>query len=334
MLRKTWFWEQVVFAACLAIAVYGQTRGAEREKILGAIVAALAAFAAQKVRSGVDRQREQDELHGVERARMKCADRIEFWSAMAQGCSILSIAGRGWWDVPAATFFALYPLWRHIYRRFVPVKSDDGDTRSLKRRAADLGSAVASAVLLGKEMRDGESALDAMIRLHQDATKWRMPATERLIKIIQGAQREGENLLDTTERLVRDAQDESDDGATTLFVRPQSPPENGDGAALWQIVIAELRSRPCDGTSDCVVESLVATDMLSRHGFGVAKYGVPLVANNGRDHLADAYQEALDGVVYLRAAVESGSETARNAYEDMLDLAIEIRGMLFERDGK
>ncbi len=40
----------------------------------------------------------------------------------------------------------------------------------------------------------------------------------------------------------------------------------------------------------------------ARHEFGLAKYGTPLRTANGRDALVDALQEALDGMVYARAA--------------------------------
>lgn len=48
---------------------------------------------------------------------------------------------------------------------------------------------------------------------------------------------------------------------------------------------------------------LVKKDMLRRNAFGIAKYGKPLQANNGRDALKDAYEEALDLCVYLRQAI-------------------------------
>lgn len=49
---------------------------------------------------------------------------------------------------------------------------------------------------------------------------------------------------------------------------------------------------------------MVVDDMKSRDFVGRAKYGTPLQAGNGRDHLQDAYEEALDMAVYLRAAIE------------------------------
>lgn len=53
---------------------------------------------------------------------------------------------------------------------------------------------------------------------------------------------------------------------------------------------------------------LVIKDMESRNAFGVAKYGTPLQAFNGRDALKDAYEEALDLCVYLRTAIEERNE--------------------------
>lgn len=49
---------------------------------------------------------------------------------------------------------------------------------------------------------------------------------------------------------------------------------------------------------------LVMEDMERRRQFGIAKYGAPVQANNGRDALMDAYQEVLDLAVYLRQTIE------------------------------
>lgn len=48
---------------------------------------------------------------------------------------------------------------------------------------------------------------------------------------------------------------------------------------------------------------LVLADMAERDQFGKSKYGTSLQPGNGRDALADAYQEALDLAVYLRTAM-------------------------------
>jgi hypothetical protein len=48
---------------------------------------------------------------------------------------------------------------------------------------------------------------------------------------------------------------------------------------------------------------LVISDMKDRDEVGRERYGTPLQGFNGRDALVDAYQEALDMVVYLRQAI-------------------------------
>lgn len=49
---------------------------------------------------------------------------------------------------------------------------------------------------------------------------------------------------------------------------------------------------------------LVIADMQARDHVGRARYGTPLQAHNGRDMLRDAYEEALDLAVYLRGVME------------------------------
>jgi hypothetical protein len=51
------------------------------------------------------------------------------------------------------------------------------------------------------------------------------------------------------------------------------------------------------------VWDLVVKDMSDRDKEGTRKYGTPLQPFNGRDSLVDAYQEALDLVVYLRTVI-------------------------------
>lgn len=49
---------------------------------------------------------------------------------------------------------------------------------------------------------------------------------------------------------------------------------------------------------------LVIADMKARDAAGIATYKVRLQANNGRDALQDAYEEALDLAAYLKQAIE------------------------------
>lgn len=48
------------------------------------------------------------------------------------------------------------------------------------------------------------------------------------------------------------------------------------------------------------IATLVHADIEARVTCGVMRYGERLTSHNGRDALADAYQEALDLVMYLR----------------------------------
>lgn len=68
---------------------------------------------------------------------------------------------------------------------------------------------------------------------------------------------------------------------------PQPAPQHSNHPAAWSLVIA---------------------DMAGRDVVGSAKYGTRLRPGNGRDNLIDAYQEALDLVVYLRAAIYERDE--------------------------
>lgn len=64
---------------------------------------------------------------------------------------------------------------------------------------------------------------------------------------------------------------------------PEPAPRANDSRPIWDLVIEDMKARDAAGRQ---------------------KYGTPLQAHNGRDPLVDAYQEALDLVVYLRQAIE------------------------------
>jgi len=63
---------------------------------------------------------------------------------------------------------------------------------------------------------------------------------------------------------------------------PEPPPIKNNRPAVWDLVLA---------------------DMKERDEIGKQKYDTRLQPFNGRDPLVDAYQEALDLVVYLRQAI-------------------------------
>jgi hypothetical protein len=51
------------------------------------------------------------------------------------------------------------------------------------------------------------------------------------------------------------------------------------------------------------IQGMVRDDLIAREAIGVSRYGTALQANNGRDALRDAYEEALDLACYLRQAI-------------------------------
>jgi hypothetical protein len=99
--------------------------------------------------------------------------------------------------------------------------------------------------------------------------------------------------------------------------RPEPPPVPNDSPAIWSLVIEDLRADFVD------VEDIVL-DALDRDAFGRAKYGMPVLAGNGRNALVDAYQEALDLAVYLRQAIEEGRDL-RVQYNAALRLLVDLR---------
>lgn len=72
---------------------------------------------------------------------------------------------------------------------------------------------------------------------------------------------------------------------------PEPDPVPNDTKPVWEMVIEDMKERDDEGRR---------------------KYGTPLQINNGRDPLVDAYQEALDLVVYLRQAIEERQRNERS----------------------
>lgn len=89
-------------------------------------------------------------------------------------------------------------------------------------------------------------------------------------------------------------------------IEPTSEEEAGRAARLRSRLtrIADDEQPEPRPTTGRPVWELVVEDMHARDRLGRRRYGVPLQAGNGRDALRDAYEEALDLVVYLRQAIE------------------------------
>lgn len=66
---------------------------------------------------------------------------------------------------------------------------------------------------------------------------------------------------------------------------------------------ADSHGQPAPTGNGPSVTDAVLADITARREVGKVKYGTELRAHNGRDPLVDAYQEALDLVVYLKQAL-------------------------------
>jgi len=123
------------------------------------------------------------------------------------------------------------------------------------------------------------------------------------------------------------------------LIAPQPPPVKNDLPASWDLVMNDFRERFESGTDGPVIATLM--DMRGRDNFGAEKYGVRIQPENGRDNLADAYQELLDGAVYMRSELyeleergDGASHEMRVMYDRVLQLVLDMRAAIWARDGK
>ncbi len=106
---------------------------------------------------------------------------------------------------------------------------------------------------------------------------------------------------------------------------PEPAPQPNDYVAVWPLVCEDLLEEYGGDIEAMRIECM------GRHEFGLAKYGTPLQPFNGRDALTDAYQELLDGAVYLKQAVLEGVDV-RAEYAATLLLAVKLHRRLAHRD--
>lgn len=133
-------------------------------------------------------------------------------------------------------------------------------------------------------------------------------------------------------------------------LQPQPPPVANDKPAVWDLVVQDLErdeallrhgaSQPWAAPR---ILTLVREDARARDAQGRKRYGVPLQPGNGRDALADAYQEALDLAVYLRQALEELLAASTPQWQDQhllllyrnaLGTVWHLRWVLLARDGR
>lgn len=75
----------------------------------------------------------------------------------------------------------------------------------------------------------------------------------------------------------------------------------------WGDLGVKQTTPPEPNQSEPIVD-MVVRDLNARKEFGVAKYGTPLQAFNGRNALQDAYEEVLDLACYLKQKLEETNQ--------------------------
>jgi hypothetical protein len=90
--------------------------------------------------------------------------------------------------------------------------------------------------------------------------------------------------------------------STLTTEQPPPTKDAADNAECWPAVVANFAH---------VVPGDVLKEMMARDQLGRQRYGTPLRVWNGRDALADAYQELLDAVVYLEQCRQRIPESTR-----------------------
>jgi len=117
------------------------------------------------------------------------------------------------------------------------------------------------------------------------------------------------------------------------IISPEPDPMPNGGIAVWNKVIEFINEKDFKDEM-IVVSNKIISDMKERNQFGIEKYGTPLQAFNGRNSLIDAYQELLDGMVYIEQSyIERKIDKTIKEYimSDLMWALIEIR-MIIDRE--
>jgi hypothetical protein len=107
----------------------------------------------------------------------------------------------------------------------------------------------------------------------------------------------------------------------------------------WNLVIDDLRAMQDRIDTPSPTLAAVIQDANRRDFTGIRRYGVSLHPHNGRDSLTDAYEEYLDGAVYIKNYMiehppAPNDLRLRQVYDQTIGLAITVRGLIAERDAK
>ena len=117
--------------------------------------------------------------------------------------------------------------------------------------------------------------------------------------------------------------------------KAEPAPTTNKHEAVWEVVIRDIKSAGIDPR----IDALLVEDIRERDRAGEKKYGTRLQPLNGRDAIVDAYQEALDLVVYLRQRLLElpllgavSDMLLENVYRDSLSIVRRLRTSLLWRD--
>lgn len=116
-----------------------------------------------------------------------------------------------------------------------------------------------------------------------------------------------ENLVDT----LGDISDELHDALADRLDRSDRKGEPcvgtvdvGASACTPSVLVRPLAPPRAKEEGGTVVFDLVIADLKERLAFGIEKYGMPLIVEDGRPSLIDAYQEIIDLLFYIRKTIE------------------------------
>jgi hypothetical protein len=88
------------------------------------------------------------------------------------------------------------------------------------------------------------------------------------------------------------------------FGWPQQPaPKQNEHPACWDLVLGDIEKADLKSPSQAAVHALFIQDCHKRDSTGHKKYGVRLQPFNGRNAMQDAYEEMIDGIVYVRGEI-------------------------------
>ena len=110
----------------------------------------------------------------------------------------------------------------------------------------------------------------------------------------------------------------------------QGVPIRGTGPIIINLVLDDIKEYP----------DTLKSDFIRRASQGELKYGYPLQSNNGRDSLADLYQEILDAVLYSKQRLGENFVTKaeqiviQQTYNTCLDICNTVHKMIQERKEK